>query len=92
MLCAYKPQSQGGFSRRWYARSRCRGQGQEVSDSESGKSPRVAMLGRSPLALKQPSLGEKGRQHRHDRATLGEGLSLRWSNSCKGVTYLLSLV
>ena len=50
------------------------------------------MLGRSPLALKQPSLGEKGRQRRRDRAALGEGLALRWSNSCKGVTYLLSLV
>ena len=41
------------LSHRWYARSRCRGQGQEVSGPRSGKSPRVAMLGRSPLALKQ---------------------------------------
>ena len=86
------PSPQAGFSRRWYARSRCRGQGQEVSGPRSGKSPRVAMLGRSPLALKQPSLGEKGRQLRCDRAALGEGFALRWSNSCKGVTYLLSLV
>ena len=92
MLCADRSQSQGGFSHRWYARSRCRGQGQEVSGPRSGKSPRVAMLRRSPLALKQPSLGEKGWQRRHDRAALGEGLALRWSNSCKGVAYLLSLV
>ena len=73
------PGPQAGFNRRWYARSRCRGQGQEVSGP------------RSPLALKQPSLGEKGWQRRHDRAALGEGLALRWSNSCKGVTYVLSL-
>ena len=85
------PSPQAGFNSRWYARLRCRGQGQEVSGPRSGKSPRVTMLGRSPLALEQPSLGEKGRQHRHDRAALGEGLVLRWSNSCKGVTYLLSL-
>ena len=45
----------------------------EVSGPRSGKSPRVAMLGRSPLALKQPSLGEKGRQCHRDSATLSEG-------------------
>ena len=55
------PSPQASFSRRWYARSRCRGQGQEVSGPRSGKSPRVAMLGRSPLALKQSLMGKKGR-------------------------------
>ena len=32
------------------------------------------MLRRFPLALKQPLLGEKGKQHCRDRAAVGEGL------------------
>ena len=37
------------------------GQGQEVSGPRSSKSPRVTMLGRSPLACKQSPSGEKGK-------------------------------
>ena len=47
------------------------------------------MLRRSPLALKQPPLGKKGRQHCHDRAALGEGLAL--SRISFHVTYLVGL-
>ena len=49
------------------------------------------MLGWSPLVLKQPPLGEKGRQHRHDRVALGECLAPHWFSFCRGVTYLVSL-
>ena len=47
------------------------------------------MLRRSPLALKQPPLGKKGRHHCHDRAALGKGLALSRFSFC--VTYLIGL-
>ena len=44
------------------------------------------MLRRSPLALKQPPLGKKGRQRCRDKAAIGEGLALNQFSFC--VTYL----
>ena len=49
------------------------------------------MLRRSPLALKQPLLGEKGRQRLYDRTALGEGLVSHWFSFSRSVTYLGSL-
>src|SRR4051812_31790776 len=48
VLCADRSQSQGGFSRRWYARSRCRGQGQEVSDRGPVRAPESRCSGGPP--------------------------------------------
>ena len=39
LLYADRSWSQGGYSHWWYARSRCRGQGQEVRGPRSSKSP-----------------------------------------------------
>ena len=49
------------------------------------------MLRRSPLALKQPPLGDKGRQRCRDRAAIGKGLVLRRFSFSRSVTYLRSL-
>ena len=46
---------------------------------------------RSPLALKQPPLGEKGRQRRRDRTALGEGLVSRGFSFSRSVTHLENL-
>ena len=58
------------LSRRWYARSRCRGQGQVVRDGEPVRAPESRCSG-APLLTRKRIARARERERAHDASLLG---------------------